>query len=66
MSFATLPRPAHGGVTFPEDVASSEADRGATWDDPTSEKHSEAYFETSQPYTTDFNCKKRHKGLSFG
>lgn len=30
MSCATLPRPAHGGVPFPEERASSEADRTVT------------------------------------
>lgn len=36
MSCATLPRPAHGGVPFPEERASSEADRTVTRDGATS------------------------------
>lgn len=35
-SCATLPRPAHGGVPFPEERASSEADRTVTRDGATS------------------------------
>lgn len=35
MSCATLPLPAHGGVPFPEERASSEADRTVTRDGTT-------------------------------